>query len=254
MRRLLIGCLGLGLWLLAGAALADELKVAVAANFAGTLEALAPAFKQKTGHTLAISVGATGALYAQIKNGAPFELLLSADAERPKQLEHEGLGVPGTRFVYARGQLVLWSALKGVVDAEGAILKRKDLGKLGLADPATAPYGAAAREVLTRLGLWEKLSAESALVIGTSVAHAFQFAASANARCAFVAWSQVLSEGTKGSWWKVPQKLYTPLDQEAILLKPGAQSAAARALLQFLDRDPGALALLRKAGYEKPKR
>ena len=254
MRRLLGGCLGLGLWLVACAALADELKIAVAANFAGTLEALAPAFKQKTGHTLATSVGSSGALYAQIKHGAPFEVLLSADAERPRQLEQEGLGVAGTRFVYARGQLALWSAQEGIVDAKGAILKRKDLGKLGLADPATAPYGAAAREVLSRLGLWEKLSGEGALVIGTSVAHAFQFAASENARCAFVAWPQVLSEGARGSWWKVPQQLYTPLDQEAILLKAGAPSAAARAFLQFLAQDPAALALLRKAGYEKPKR
>jgi molybdate transport system substrate-binding protein len=233
---------------------ADEVKVAVAANFASTLEALAPLFQKKTGHSLSISVGASGALVAQIKHGAPFEVFLSADAERPKQLEQEGLGVAHTRFVYARGKLVLWSARAGFVDAKGQVLKTKGLGKVGIADPATAPYGAAAREVLSALGQWERLSSEGAIVIGSSVTHAFQFAASGNASCAFVAWSQVLSAKLHGSHWLVPQALYAPLDQEAILLKPGQEAAAARALLQFLDGDPEALAQLRKSGYEKPKR
>jgi molybdate transport system substrate-binding protein len=242
--------LGLG----ATHARADEVKVAVAANFASTLEALAPLFKKKTGHTLTISAGATGALYAQIKNGAPFDVFLSADAERPKQLEQEKLGVAGTRFVYAQGLLALWSPKKGVVDGQGKILRSKELGKLGIADPATAPYGAAAREVLSQLGLWESLSAREAIVIGSSVTHAFQFAASGNATCAFVAWSQVLSAGKGGSSWKVPQSRYAPLLQEAILLAGAAQSAAARAFLTWLADDPAAAALLRQAGYEKPKR
>jgi molybdate transport system substrate-binding protein len=233
---------------------ADEVRVAVAANFAGTLEALTPLFKQQTGHTLSVSVGATGALYAQIKHGAPFDVFLAADAERPKQLEQEGLGVAGTRFVYAQGKLVLWSAKAGFVDAQGKVLQRKALGKIGIADPATAPYGAAAKEVMSRLGVWERLSSAQAIVIGSSISHAFQFAASGNASCAFVALSQLRIEGTGGSSWKVPQNLYTPLHQEAILLKPAANSSAAAAFLAWLDRDPAVLAQLRKAGYEKPKR
>ncbi|HEX6239826.1 MAG TPA: molybdate ABC transporter substrate-binding protein [Polyangiales bacterium] len=250
----LLAALASALWLGSAPVRADEVKVAVAANFAATLEAVAPEFQKQTGHTLAISVGATGALYAQIKHGAPFDVLLSADDERPKQLEQEGLGVPGTRFVYARGKLALWSARAGFVDTNGQVLKKKELGKLGIADPATAPYGAAAREVLSKLGQWERLWNEGAIVIGTSVTHAFQFAASGNASCAFVAYAQVVSAARKGSHWLVPQALYAPLDQEAILLKAGAASEAARALLRFLDRDARALALLRKSGYEKPKR
>lgn len=245
-----VGCLLCG----RAPARADEVRVAVAANFAGTLETLAPVFKQKTGHTLSVSVGASGALFAQIKNGAPFDVFLSADAERPKQLEQEGLGVTGTRFVYAQGKLVLWSPTPGFVDAQGKVLQKKGLGKVGIADPATAPYGAAAKEVLSRLGAWERLTRAEAIVIGTSVSHAFQFAASSNASCAFVALSQLQTEGKGGSSWKVPQNLYTPLNQEAILLKTAATSAGAAAFLAWLDRDPAALAQLRKAGYEKPKR
>jgi molybdate transport system substrate-binding protein len=252
LRLALAGCLLL-LAIDLRSARADEVRVAVAANFAGTLEALAPLFKQKTGHALSISVGATGALYAQIKHGAPFDVFLSADAERPKQLEQEGLGVPGTRLVYAQGKLVLWSPKAGFVDAQGKLLQQKGIGKVGIADPATAPYGAAAKEVLSRLGAWERLSSARAIVIGSSVSHAFQFAASGNASCAFVALSQLLIEGTRGSRWEVPQSLYTPLNQEAILLKSAAASVAAATFLAWLDRDPAVLAQLRKAGYGKPK-
>lgn len=233
---------------------ADEVRVAVAASFASTLEALAQSFQRQSGHRLSISAGSSGALYAQIKHGAPFHVLLSADAARPAQLEREGLGVAGTRIVYAQGKLVLWSARAGMVDPQGKVLRQKGgCAKLAIADPATAPYGAAAEEVLSRLGLWTELRAAQAIVIGTSVAHAYQFAQSGNATCAFVSWSQVLAGQKRGSFWKVPQELYAPLKQEAILLQPAARSEAARRFLRWLDQDPGVRAALLDAGYEKPK-
>ena len=250
--------IGLCVLLLCGAPLsfarAEPVSVAVAANFAGTLEKLAPAFKQQTGHELVISSGATGALYAQIKAGAPFEVLLSADAERPAQLEKEGLAVAGTRFVYAQGKLVLWSPKQGVAVGEGKVLRAKQAAKIALADPAVAPYGAAAQEVMSALGVWQTLKDAGALVLGVSITQAYQFAASGNVSCGFVAYAQVLEGKQTGSLWKVPQSMYKPLLQEAILLKRGEGNAATRAFLDWLAKDAKALAALRAAGYELPKR
>lgn len=231
---------------------AHEVNVAVAANFSHTLEAIGAVFHARTGHTLRVSPGSSGALFSQIKAGAPFDVFLSADTERPKRLEDAGLAVKGSRFVYAQGKLVLWSPDPKAVDPAGKVLKQPGDAKVGIADPSTAPYGSAAREVLSALGLWARLTAKHAVVIGTSVTHAYQFAATKNVRCAFVALSQVLSGPQRGSRWLVPQKLYTPLRQEAVLLSHGQKNAAARKLLDFLQHEPQVHALLREAGYDVP--
>jgi molybdate transport system substrate-binding protein len=243
----LLGCLG------PRPAHADEVHVAVSANFASTLEKLAARFAQKTGHKLVLSAGATGALYAQIKAGAPFEVFLSADAERPRQLEQERLAVSGTRFVYAQGKLVLWSPKAGVVDAQGRVLTRKDLPKVALADPALAPYGAVAQAVLSKLGLWQSFNERAALVLGASVTQAYQFVASGNALCGFVAYAQVLEGKKPGSVWHVPQSMYAPLLQEAVLLKQGEAKRAARDLLAWLKDDEAVSSLLRAAGYARSR-
>jgi molybdate transport system substrate-binding protein len=248
----LYACALLALFARPTPAQAEPVSVAVAANFAGTLEKLAPLFRKQTGHQLVISSGATGALYAQIKAGAPFEVLLAADAERPALLEKEGAAVGGTRFVYAQGKLVLWSPKPGTAVAEGELLRQKPPPKVALADPAVAPYGAAAQEVLSALGLWQVLSDAGALVLGVSITQAHQFAASGNVSCGFVAYAQVLEGKRPGSHWKIPQAMYKPLLQEALLLKPGETNAAARAFLSWLAKDEKVLAALRAAGYERP--
>lgn len=229
---------------------ADDVIVAVAANFLGTLQQLAPLFEKSAGHKLRLSPGASGQLYAQIKASAPYDVLLSADAERPQQLAQEGLAIADTRFVYAQGKLVLWSTQPALVDGEGAVLQRADLGKLALADPKSAPYGVAAQQVLEKLGLWQKLRAERRLVLGASVAQTYQFVESGNASCGFVALSQLLVGKQRGSRWQVPQALYAPLRQEAILLK--SNKPAARKLLTWLKSDPQALRIIRAAGYATP--
>lgn len=247
-KLLLVSCCLLS----ASAARADDVSVAVAANFLGTLEKLAPLFEKSTGHKLQLSPGASGQLYAQIKAGAPYDVLLSADAQRPAQLAKEGLAIDNTRFVYAQGKLVLWSAKPSVVDSKGAILTSAKLEKLALADPQTAPYGAAAQQTLQKLTLWEKLNGEGKLVLGTSVAQAHQFVDSGNASCGFVALSQVLAGKRRGSYWLVPQALYAPLQQEAVLLK--SDKPAARAFLSWLKTHPKALAAIKAAGYSAGSR
>ena len=230
------------------AAWAGEVQVAAAANLASAMQKIAAAFQRQTGHTAIVSLGSTGKLYAQIRNGAPFEVLLAADDETPRRLEAEGLARAGTRFTYAFGQLVLWSAQSGAVDARGEVL-RHPAGKLAIADPRVAPYGAAAVEALKNLGLyagWQPL-----LVQGESIAQAYQFAASGNARLAFVALSQVAEAGliVRGSGWVVPANLYPPLQQDAVLLQAGADNPVAALFLTYL-RSNAARAVLRGAGYK----
>jgi molybdate transport system substrate-binding protein len=239
---------------LAHPARAEELQIAVAANFLGTLQKLAGMFKRVSGHDLVPIPGATGQLYAQIAHGAPFDVLLSADTERPAKLETEKLGVRGTRFTYAQGKLVLWSPKPGVLVAGGKLLKSQDLHFVSIADPKTAPYGAAAEKVLTALGVLAPLRAASKLTIGESIGQAYQFAASGNADCAFVALSQVIAADGKlpGSAWIVPAALYGRLDQDAILLTSSKHPRAARGFLDWLHKDPKALAMVRAAGYAVP--
>jgi molybdate transport system substrate-binding protein len=227
-----------------------EVKVAVAANFAAPAKGLAEDFRRASGHTAALSLGSTGKLVAQIVNGAPFEVLLSADEAAPRELETTNHAVPGTRFTYAVGRLVLWSPKAGVVDAGGAVLKTGSFRHLAIANPRLAPYGAAAVETLRNLGLHDALGAR--LVTGESITQAFQYVASGNAELGFVALSQVQADGTPGgSSWVVPQTLHAPIRQDAVLLAKGRDNEAARAWLAFL-RSPAARPTLRRFGYEDP--
>jgi molybdate transport system substrate-binding protein len=235
--------------LAATGARAGEVSVAVAANFKATLEEVGAAFTRATGHTVLASSGSTGKLYAQITQGAPFAVLLAADRARPARLEQEGRTAAGSRFTYAVGRLVLWSPDPGRVDAEGAVLRDPALERLAIANPRTAPYGAAAQEVLEGLGLWDALRPR--LVRGENIGQAFQFVASGNAPQGFVALAQVRAGGQPGSQWLVPQALHAPIEQQAVLLKAGENNAAARAFLDYL-RGPEAVAIIERYGYDVP--
>ena len=235
-------------WSLTGAR-AAEVKVAVAANFTAPMQKIAAAFAKDTGHEAKLTFGATGKFYAQIKNGAPFELLLSADDETPALLERESQAVAGTRFTYAIGRLVLWSRQPGFVDDAGTVLRNGTFKHLALANPKLAPYGAAAVEVLNGLGLAATLSPK--FVQGENIAQTYQFAATGNAELGFVALSQVWADGRlkEGSAWVVPVRLHTPMRQDAIVLKPGQDQPAATALMNYL-RGEKARAIIRSFGYD----
>jgi molybdate transport system substrate-binding protein len=230
---------------------ADEVTVAVASNFAKPLEALAAAFKAKTGHELKISAGATGKLYAQIEHGAPFEVLLSADSKTPEQLVAAQLAIADSRFTYALGKLVLWSSNQDYIDAQGAVLQKNEFKHLAIANPKTAPYGAAAQEVLEHLGLTKALEAK--LVQGENISQTYDFVSTGNAELGFVAWSQVAQAGVlkQGSVWQIPDGFYSPIQQDAVLLTKGQNNPAAKALLAFL-KTPAAQMLITEAGYGLP--
>jgi molybdate transport system substrate-binding protein len=227
---------------------AGEVQVAVAANMAPAMAKIGAAFTRETGHRAIVALGSTGKFYAQIRNGAPFEVLLAADADTPAKLEAEGLAVRDTRFTYAIGRLVLWSAGEGLVDAQGDILRKAPRSRLAIADPRVAPYGKAALETLQNLGVLENWQPH--LVTGDSVGQAYQFTATGNATIGFVALSQVAEDGriARGSGWIVPARLHAPIRQDAVLLKTGAANPAATALLAYL-RGNAARAILRSAGY-----
>lgn len=231
-----------------GQAQADEIHVAVASNFSGPIEKIARDFEAQTGHSVILAMGSTGRHYAQIKHGAPFEAFFAADAKRPMILEKEGLAVKGSRFTYAIGRLVLWSPENNVVDSKGAILKQDAFRHLALANPKLAPYGHAAREVLEHLRLWEALKPR--MVFGENIGQAFQFVQSGNARLGFVALSQIHQPGrpSKGSCWIIPQALYSPIEQQAVLLK---DNPAAREFLAFVKK-PKALKTIEAYGYQIP--
>lgn len=228
---------------------AGEVAVAVAANFTAPMQKIAAAFEQDTGHKAVLSFGATGKFYAQIVNGAPFQVFLAADDTTPARLDGEGRTVAGSRFTYAVGQLVLWSPQAHYVDAQGQVLKTGDFKHLSIANPKLAPYGAAALQVLDRQGLTAAL--QPRIVTGENIAQAYQFVASGNAQLGFVALSQVMEDGKipKGSAWIVPAALHEPLRQDAVLLAAGKDSAAAAALLQYLRGDK-ARAVIRSYGYK----
>jgi molybdate transport system substrate-binding protein len=239
------------LWLLpallgvTAAAAADEIRVAVATNFIAAIEALVERFEATSGHTVLVSSGSTGAHYAQIKNGAPFEAFFAADSERPRLLEDEGVAVPGSRFLYATGRVALWSTRAGYVDADGAVLATGSFRHLAVANPELAPYGAAARDVLTARGLWERLKPR--LVTGQDIGQAFSFVQTGNAELGFVAWAQIKQPRGEiaGSYWLVPESLHRPIEQEAVLLR---DVSAARALLEFV-KGPEAREIIRSYGY-----
>jgi molybdate transport system substrate-binding protein len=238
-------------WMLALAAVpaqAGQVQVAVAANMAAPMQQIAAGFERATGHHAVVVLGSTGKLYAQVRAGAPFDALLAADDETPARMEAQGLAVPGTRFTYATGCLVLWSADPAAVDPQGQVLRQPPQGKLAIADPRLAPYGAAALQTLSALGVASAWAPH--LVQGESIGQAYQFTATGNAHLGFVALSQVMVAGriTGGSAWIVPASLHKPLRQDAILLKPGESNPAAAALLQYL-RGDAARATLRGYGY-----
>lgn len=241
-------CLLMALVFAGGLAHAAEVSVAVAANFTAPMQKIAAAFEQDTGHKAVLSFGSTGKFYAQVKNGAPYQVLLAADDETPARLEKEGLAQPGTRFTYAIGRLVLWSRQTGLVDDKGEVLRKGAFEHLAIADPKLAPYGAAALETLTQMGLLPGLQAR--LVQGENIAQAYQFVATGNAALGFVALSQVMSDGriAEGSAWVVPQSLHSGIRQDAVVLANGKDNAAAAALVAYLKGDK-ARATMRSFGY-----
>lgn len=227
---------------------AAEAQVAVAANFAEPIKAIAAVLEKTTGHRLKVTLGSTGKLYAQIKNGAPFDALLAADTKIPAQLEADGLTQPGSRFTYATGKLVLWSANPKRVDAKGEALNDPQLGKVAVANPKTAPYGEAAMQAIGQLGLTAALTPK--LATGESIGQTFGFVHTGNADVGFVAMAQVLEGGQlkSGSMWVLPQALYSPIRQDAVVLQRGAGNEAAQALMQLL-KSPRTQDLIRSYGY-----
>ena len=227
----------------------DYVTVAVASNFGAAAREIATEFSRVADYELRITTASTGKLYAQIVNGAPFDLLLAADTERPRRLEADGAGVPGTRFTYAIGALVLWS--RQAEDCRAA-LQRGDTGRVAIANPVTAPYGAAARAYLQQAGLWDSLRGR--LVIGENIAQTLQFAASGNAQLGFIARSQLQARSLPqpSCSWPVPEATHAPIEQQAILLQRGADSDGARAFVDFLRGDAGRAIILRN-GYRLPE-
>jgi molybdate transport system substrate-binding protein len=232
-----------------GSAQADEVQVAVAANFTAPIQAIAADFEKDTGHKLVASFGATGQFYTQIKNGAPFQVFLSADDTTPQKLEAEGDTVKGSRFTYAVGTLALWSAKEGYVDALGEVLKRNAFKHLSIANPKAAPYGLAATQVLAKEGLTDQV--RDKIVEGQNITQAYQFVSTGNAELGFVALSQIYKDGklSSGSAWIVPSSLHDPIKQDAVILTKGKDSAAAKALVDYL-KGPKAAAVIKSYGYE----
>ncbi|WP_247257500.1 molybdate ABC transporter substrate-binding protein [Pseudomonas moorei] len=232
-----------------GSAHADEVQVAVAANFTTPIQAIAADFEKDTGHKLVTAFGATGQFYTQIKNGAPFEVFLSADDTTPKKLEDEGDTVKGSRFTYAVGTLALWSAKEDYVDALGKVLSDNQYQHLSIANPKAAPYGLAATQVLTREGLTDKV--KDKIVEGQNITQAYQFVSTGNAELGFVALSQIYKDGkiTSGSAWIVPANLHDPIKQDAVILSKGKDNPAAQALVDYL-KGPKAAAIIKSYGYQ----
>jgi molybdate transport system substrate-binding protein len=230
-------------------ACADEVQVAVAANFTAPMKQIAADFEKDTGHKAVAAFGATGKFYAQIKNGAPFEVLLAADDTTPAKLEAEGAAIAGSRFTYATGRLVLWSARPGFVDDKGEMLKKGEFKHVAIANPKLAPYGAAAVEALTALKLIDAVQAK--FVQAENIAQAYQFVVTGNAELGFVALSQVMKDGKigEGSAWVVPANLHQPIRQDVVILANGKGKPAAEALLKYLKGDK-AKAVIKSYGYD----
>ena len=231
------------------AANADEIRIAVASNFSRPITAISQLFEKNTGHKVSLIFGSTGKHYAQIRNGAPFDAFFAADIRRPLLLEQEGLTRTQSRFTYAVGRVVLWSPDKHYVDPLGNVLEQGDFYHLAIANPKLAPYGKAAMEILQKRGLWERLRRR--LVRGENIGQTFQFVKSGNAKLGFVAYSQIKQQddSEKGSYWITPQAMYTPIEQQAVLLKEGQ---AARTFLAFV-RSPEILQLIHDYGYDTPR-
>lgn len=249
MKGIKIGLLGALLAVSMPVANAGEVSVAVAANFTGPMEKIAPAFEQATGHKALIAYGTVGKFYAQIKNGAPFDVLVSADSVTPMRLEQDGLALPESRYTYAIGKLVLWSSKPGLVDDKGEVLRKGDFKFLSIANPKVAVYGAAAVEVMKKMGVDTAL--EPKFVYGENITQAYQFVATGNADLGFVALSQIYKDGkyAAGSYWMVPPSDYSQIRQDVVLLVRGKDNPAAAALLAYLKSD-AARKVIRAHGYE----
>lgn len=241
--------LGFGLTLTALTAHADDVHVAVAANFTKPIQEIAAEFEKETGHKVIASFGATGGLYTQVKNGAPFEVFFAADAQTPARLEAENEIVPGSRFTYVIGKLILWSPKEGFVDDKGAVLSSPEVKHIAIGNPKTAPYGLAATETMAKMDLTQALAPK--LVEGSNITQTLQFASSGNAEVAFVALSQVFKDGqlTSGSGWLVPAEYYSPIRQDAVILNKGKDNKAAQELVQYL-KSPKAVEIIKSYGYE----
>jgi molybdate transport system substrate-binding protein len=242
-----------GLIMGASQTVADELKVAVASNFYPTMKVIAKRYELKTAgsnghHKVTLIPGSSGKHYAQIMNGAPFDIFFSADIERARLLEQEGKVLAGTRFTYALGKLILWSSIDNYVDSKGDVLKKKDFRYLAIANPKLAPYGKSAEEALRSLKLWTNL--KDRLVRGENIAQTFQFIASGNAQLGFVGYSQILIRGSTidGSFWEVPQSIYKPIEQQAVLLQ---DSYIGRDFLSFV-KSAESLGIIYESGYGLP--
>lgn len=248
--RLLLRSVTLFAGLLCLPLMAQEVQVAVASNFTAPMRIIARDFEAATGHKASLAFGATGQFYAQIRNGAPFGVLLAADDETPQKLEQEGLGVAGSRFTYATGRLVLWSKKPGLVDPQGAVLRTGSFDRIAVANPKLAPYGAAAMEVLDKMGVRQALAPR--IVEGSNITQTYQFVASENAALGFVALSQVQENGRlrEGSAWIVPAAMHAPIRQDALLLSGARDNPAAVALLKYLQGEK-AQAVIRAFGYER---
>jgi len=238
----------IGLLLIGNHSSASEVRVAVASNFTHVLDTLGKQFEAQTGNKITLIVGSTGQHYAQIKHGAPFDVFFAADISRPALLEAEGLALPGTRFTYATGKLVLWRPNGEAPESTEAFLQRGDFRFLAVANPQLAPYGKAALEVLQSEGLWQAMRGR--MVQGQNIAQTYQFVKSQSAELGFVAYSQLkMTEGNvHGTYWTIPQSLYTPIRQQAVLLR---ENPAARAFWQFV-QSREARKIIRDYGYETP--
>jgi len=247
-RRILRALAAALLFFAASLASAEPLRIAVAANFTDTTRDLIALFEETTGHSVAASYGSTGKLYAQIENGAPFDVFQAADSARPEMLETSGGAVAGSRFTYARGKLALWTPAANVFSNPESWLASADFKRLAIANPKTAPYGLAAQQVLEGMRLWDAL--QPRLVRGDSISQTFQFVATSNAQAGFVALSQAKAwQNGHGTLWLVPQQMYAPIDQQAVLLNHGKDKPAARQWLKFL-RSPPALNIIKDYGYD----
>lgn len=239
-----------GLLLLASStfATAETVHVAVAANFVEPLKNISEQFEKATGDKIMITSGATGKIYAQIKNGAPYDIFLAADSKTPAKLESENAIVPGSRFTYAIGKLALWSAKPGYVDNKGEILKKQSFKHIAIAAPKLAPYGLAAQQTLEKMGLWQSIQPK--IVQGENIGQTYQFIASGNAELGFVALSQIYKNGKvkNGSAWIVDSKDYAPIKQDAVLLNHAKDNVAAAAFMKYL-KSPASYKVLKSYGY-----
>ncbi|MBT72374.1 MAG: molybdate ABC transporter substrate-binding protein [Gammaproteobacteria bacterium] len=225
--------------LLLGQAHAEQVMVAVAANFSAASEVLEAEFEAASGHSVETALGSSGRFFAQITNGAPFQVFLSADQDKPAALEEAGFAVPGSRFTYAIGSLVLWSADSNYIGSDGQVLAEGQFERLAIANPRLAPYGIAAVQVLDRLNI--DAATRSKIILGENIAQTYQFVSTGNAELGFVALSQVVAAGriATGSGWIVPTQLHEPIRQDAVLLEKGAASVAAQDFLEFLRSSRG---------------